>query len=46
MLKIVISVEDTDSNGNLNIWIVSTVGDGLNNWKAEDVIPISFSQEQ
>ena len=39
------AVEDADSNCNLDSWIFPIIGDGLNNWKAEDTIPISFSQE-
>ena len=38
-------VEDADSDCDLDSWIFPTIGDGLNNWKAEDTIPISFSQE-
>jgi hypothetical protein len=38
-------VEDADSDCDLDSWIYPTIGDGLNNWKAEDTIPISFSQE-
>ncbi|KAI5387623.1 hypothetical protein KIW84_073641 [Lathyrus oleraceus] len=43
--KTVNAVEDTDSDCDLDSWIFPTIGDGLNNWKAEDIIPISFSQE-
>jgi hypothetical protein len=39
------AVEDADSDCDLDSWIFPTIGDGLNNWKAEDTIPISFSQE-
>ncbi|KAI5392493.1 hypothetical protein KIW84_077045 [Lathyrus oleraceus] len=39
------AVEDVDSDCDLDSWIFPTIGDGLNNWKAEDTIPISFSQE-
>ena len=39
------AVEDADSDCDLDSWIYPTIGDGLNNWKAEDTIPISFSQE-
>lgn len=38
-------VGDYNEDYNLDNWIFPTVGDGLNNWKTEDVIPISFSQE-
>ncbi|XP_058774431.1 uncharacterized protein LOC131648715 [Vicia villosa] len=38
-------VEDTDSDCALDSWIFPTIGRGLNNWKAEDIIPIFFSQE-
>ncbi|KAI5426502.1 hypothetical protein KIW84_032079 [Lathyrus oleraceus] len=37
------AVEDSDSDCNLDSWIFPTVGDGLNNGKAEDTIPISFN---
>ena len=37
--------EDTDSDGDLDDWIFPTIGGGLNNWKAKDFVPISFSQE-
>ncbi|KAI5422597.1 hypothetical protein KIW84_045871 [Lathyrus oleraceus] len=43
--KTVNVVEDVDSDCDLDSWIFPTIGDGLNNWKAEDTIPISFSQE-
>ena len=43
--KTVNAVEDADSDCDLDSWIFPTIGDGLNNWKAEDTIPISFSQE-
>ncbi|KAI5446181.1 hypothetical protein KIW84_014148 [Lathyrus oleraceus] len=43
--KIVNAVEDADSDCDLDSWIFPTIGDGLNNWKAEDTIPISFSQD-
>ena len=39
------AMEDADSDCDLDSWIFPTIGDGLNNWKAEDTIPISFSQE-
>ena len=39
------AVVDADSDCDLDSWIFQTIGDGLNNWKAEDTIPISFSQE-
>ena len=39
------AVEDADSDCDLDSWIFPTIGSGLNNWKAEDIIPISFSQE-
>lgn len=39
------AVGDYNEDYNLDNWIFPTVGDGLNNWKTEDVIPISFSQE-
>ncbi|KAI5396381.1 hypothetical protein KIW84_062547 [Lathyrus oleraceus] len=39
------AVEDTDNDYDLDSWIFPTIGDGLDNWKAEDTIPISFSQE-
>ncbi|KAI5422655.1 uncharacterized protein LOC127076396 isoform X2 [Lathyrus oleraceus] len=39
------AIEDADSDCDLDSWIFPTIGDGLNNWKAEDTIPISFSQE-
>lgn len=43
--NIVNVVEDTDSDCDLDSWVFSTIGDGLNNWRAEDVIPISLSPE-
>jgi hypothetical protein len=43
--KTVNAVEDTASGCDLDSWIFPTIGDGLNNRKAEDIIPISFSQE-
>ena len=39
------AVEDDDSDFDLDSWIFPTISNGLNNWKTEDVIPISFSQE-
>jgi hypothetical protein len=39
------AVEDADDDCDLDSWIYPTIGDGLNNWRAEDTIPISFSQE-
>ena len=39
------AIEDADSDCDWDSWIYPTIGDGLNNWKAEDTIPISFSQE-
>ena len=39
------AVEDTDDDYDLDSWISPTIGDGLDNWKAEDTIPISFSRE-
>ena len=39
------ALEDTDSYGDLDEWIFPTTDSGLNNWKAEDFISISFSQE-
>ncbi|XP_050874331.1 transcription factor ABORTED MICROSPORES isoform X1 [Lathyrus oleraceus] len=39
------AIEDADSDCDLDSWVYPTIGDGLNNWKAEDTIPISFSQE-
>lgn len=39
------AVEDADSDCDLDSWIFPTIDNGLNNWKAEDVIPISFSQD-
>ncbi|KAI5444393.1 hypothetical protein KIW84_012866 [Lathyrus oleraceus] len=38
-------VEDADNDCDLDSWIFLTIGDGLNNWKAEDTILISFSQD-
>jgi hypothetical protein len=43
--KTVNAVEDADSDCDLDNWIFPTIGDELNNWKVEDTIPISFSQE-
>ncbi|KAI5405555.1 hypothetical protein KIW84_052372 [Lathyrus oleraceus] len=39
------AVEDADSDCDLDSWIFPTIGDRLNNWKVEDTIPISFSQD-
>ncbi|XP_058774425.1 uncharacterized protein LOC131648709 [Vicia villosa] len=39
------ALEDGESNCNLDKWIFPTPDNGLNNWKTEDVISISFSQE-
>ncbi|KAI5400447.1 hypothetical protein KIW84_065362 [Lathyrus oleraceus] len=39
------AIEDADSDCDLDSWVYPTIGDGLNNWKAEDTIPISFSRE-
>ena len=38
-------VEDIDSDCDIDNWIFPTIDNGLNNWKDEDFIPISFSQE-
>ena len=38
-------VEEAGSDCDIDSWIFPTTGSGLNNWKAEDFIPISFSQE-
>ena len=38
-------IGDTDSNCDLDNWIFPTTGNRLRNWKTEDVILISFSQE-
>ena len=43
--KTVNAVEDADNDCDWDSWIFPTIGDGLNNWKAEDTIPISFSRE-
>ena len=37
------AIEDADSDCDFNNWISPIVGDGLDNWKAEDIFPISFS---
>ena len=39
------TLEDIDSDGDLDNWILPIIGGGLNNWKAKDFIPISFSQK-
>ena len=39
------AIEDADSDYDFDSWIFPTIGDGLDNWKAEDIFPISFSQE-
>ena len=39
------TVEDADSDCDLDSWIFPTTGSGLNNWKAEDFIQISFSRD-
>ncbi|XP_058771946.1 uncharacterized protein LOC131645720 [Vicia villosa] len=39
------ALEDGESNCNLDKWIFPTPDHGLNNWKTEDVISISFNQE-
>ena len=39
------AIEDDDGDFDINNWIFPTPDDGLNNWKTEDVIPISFRQE-
>ena len=39
------AVKDADNDCDFDSWIFPTIGDGPNNWKAEDTIPISFSQE-
>ncbi|XP_058757559.1 uncharacterized protein LOC131630837 [Vicia villosa] len=39
------ALEDEESNCNLDKWIFPTPDHGLNNWKTEDVISISFNQE-
>ena len=36
------AIEDDDGDFDFNNWIFPTPGGGLNNWKTEDVIPISF----
>ena len=39
------TVEDADSDCDIDSWIFPTTCGGLNNWKTEDFIPISFSQD-
>src|ERR1051325_6687996 len=39
------AIEDDDNDFDISKWIFPTPDDGLSNWKTEDVIPISFSQE-
>ena len=39
------TVEDTDSDCNLDNWIFSTTNDGLSNWTASDFVPIMFIEE-
>src|ERR1051325_4061344 len=39
------AIEDSDSDFDISEWIFPTPDNGLNNWKTEDVIPISFRQE-
>ena len=39
------AIEDADSDGDFDSWIFPTIGIKLNNWKAEEIFPISFIQE-
>ena len=39
------AIEDTDSDFDIDNWIFPATSGGLNNWKAKDFIPISFSQK-
>ena len=39
------AIEDANNGCDFNSWIFPTTGNGLDNWKAGDIIPISFSQE-
>ena len=39
------AIEDADSDYDLDSWIFPTIGKGLNNWKVEEIISISFSHE-
>ncbi|XP_058756281.1 uncharacterized protein LOC131629517 [Vicia villosa] len=39
------AIEEGESNCNLDKWIFHTSDKGLDNWKAEDVVSISFSRE-
>ena len=39
------AVEGADSDSDMDNWIFPTTANGINNWKAEDFIPISFSQD-
>ena len=39
------AIGDDENNFDISKWIFPTPDNGLSNWKTEDVIPISFSQE-
>ena len=39
------AIEEVNGDFDINNWIFPTLGDGLNNWTIEDVIPIFFRQE-
>ena len=39
------ALEDSDNDYDFNGWIYPTAGEGLNNWRAKDFIPISFNKE-
>src|ERR1044072_7124268 len=40
------AIEDDDNDFDISKWIFPTPDNGLSNWKTEDVIPISFRQEE
>ena len=44
-IDIVSAEEYINSDYNLDNWIFPTIDNGLSNWKTEDLISISFSQE-